>query len=172
MYLNDDVNNFTSYQEFHFVTDYFKSFIDAKLISKLHVDQEPNKPEMYEFLYHMLATAQSTTNISSTLKPLWLNERISDIWNKFSPAFRKLLEERQVLLNKTYEFSAELFIECCSETQLMAYSNNFTIVSGYLDKYQELLSKWGKPGQPIVETGFINSLAEDQTLHYEFQTRF
>ena len=51
----------------------------------------------------------------------------------------------------------------------MAYSNDYDKVSAYMEKMETISSAVAKDGVNIIETGFTNNLAEDETLCYEFK---
>eukprot|EP00702_Spironucleus_salmonicida_P004322 EST45613.1 hypothetical protein SS50377_14467 [Spironucleus salmonicida] len=162
-YINDDINNMTSWQYSGKIAAIAKRINSADTpISMIHFDQEPDQAESYSALVQMLKLANDIFPTGTAVKPAWLRTPLSGI--SFPADIQAIIaDESQVAT------LADLINRLTTNSQVMAYSNTWDDVQALAELMKQSAAKFGKSSTPILETSFGGNLPDTETLYQQVQ---
>jgi len=160
-FLAKDGNNFTDIERVDIIAKMVKELSKKVKIKALHFDQECSRDSI-EALLNMYIRVNKIFPVSAIIRPSWLNSRLSPYKEKFTnQTFYELFEDCQTIV--------DALMKITNYTDLMAYDENYTVVSNYMEKLKTIASRHSNnEAKNIIEIGWGSNVPVDETLHQRF----
>ena len=131
-------------------------------IKALHFDQEPGDNSSYENLLKMYITVNEIYPVSAILRPFWLNLKMKNLENYFSDKnFYNNFNDCETLV--------DAIMKVTRFTDLMAYNQNYDVVTQYMEKLKTISSRHpDNEAKNVIEISGEEGVPEDDTLHQRF----
>ena len=134
----------------------------------LHFDVEPSNTSNYQSLLKMYENARKYLPVSAILKPGWLNKNMVDLKNKFDQEYFEKFKNCETFIDAIMTVS--------DFSDLMAYSNSYSTIERFLNKYDEIRKRHpeheAKPvielDPNIIEDGISQEFKKDNGKFFDF----
>ena len=138
-----------------------KKLSEKVKIKALHFDQECSRSSI-ESLLKMYIRVDKIFPVSAILRPSWLTSRLRKFQDDFTnQTFYELFSDCETLV--------DALMKITKYTDLMAYDENYTLVSNYMEKLKEInMRHTHNEAKNIIEIGWGSNVPEDGTLHQRF----
>ena len=148
--LNDKPDDFTNIDKLPQVANALSKLQKELKFTALHFDIEPNDKNNYETLLQMYEECRKKVKVSAIIKAKWLDENMTAL----QPYFNSSDYFNQF---KDCETFAEAIVKVTDYSDIMAFSNNYSTINQYLDKYKKIIKKYkSHNGKPILELEKVN----------------
>lgn len=160
IYLNDDPNDFSNVDK---VPEIAKALAEVQKTLKftaLHFDVEPQYNKDLEALLKMYEECRKYIKTSAILKPGWLNIKMSSLESSFTSAdyYKKF---------KDCETFIDAIMTVTDFSDLMAYSNTYTIIDNFLDKFETIRKRHNSHiAKPVLE---LNPEANEDSTYQRYK---
>ena len=161
-FLGGDPNDFSEINRVVTVSKMVKSLSSKVKIKALHFDQEVGDEYSYEQLLRMYIKSNEIFPTSAILRPFWLNYKMSDLKNYFTDNnFYNNFNDCETLV--------DAIMKVTKFTDLMAYNQDYTVVTGYMEKLKTIASRHpDNEAKNVIEISGEDGVPEDDTLHQRF----
>ena len=161
-FLGRDPNDFSEINRVATVSKMVKNLSNKVKIKALHFDQEPGDESSYEQLLRMYIKSNEIFPTSAILRPFWLNYKMSDLKNFFTDNnFYNNFNDCETLV--------DAIMKVTKFTDLMAYNQDYTVVTGYMEKLKTIASRHpDNEAKNVIEISGEDGVPEDDTLHQRF----
>jgi hypothetical protein len=161
-FLGGDPNDFSEINRVTTVSQMVKSLSSKVKIKALHFDQEVGDEYSYEQLLRMYIKSNEIFPTSAILRPFWLNYKMSDLKNYFT--------DNNFYNNfKDCETLVDAIMKVTKFTDLMAYNQDYSVVTGYMEKLKTIASRHpDNEAKNVIEISGEDGVPEDDTLHQRF----
>ena len=161
-FLGSDPNDFTDINRVTKVASMVKELSKKVKIKALHFDQECGDNWSYENLLKMYIKINDIFPASAILRPFWLRLKMADLKNYFSDdTFYNNFSDCETLV--------DAIMKVTKYTDLMAYNQDYSIVTGYMEKLKEISSRHpDNEAKNVIEISGEDGVPEDDTLHQRY----
>ena len=169
-FLGKDPNDFYEIDRVDTVAKMVKDLSQKVQIKALHFDQEPD--ENFESLLKMYIRVNQIFPASAILRPYWLKLKMSSLESQFTDKdFYNSFNDCETLI--------DALMKVTKYTDLMAYNQNYNVVSGYMEKLKTIAERHpdneaknvieisGEDGVPVDDT-LNNRYLEDKDKFFNF----
>ena len=168
IYLNDSPNDFSNVEKMESVAKAMGELQKTLKFKALHFDVEPSNTSNYQSLLKMYENARKYLPVSAILKPGWLNKNMVDLKNKFDQEYFEKF--------KNCETFIDAIMTVTDFSDLMAYSNSYSTIERFLNKYDEIRKRHpeheAKPvielDPNIIEDGISQEFKKDNGKFFDF----
>ena len=168
IYLNDSPNDFSNVEKMESVAKAMGELQKTLKFKALHFDVEPSNTSNYQSLLKMYENARKYLPVSAILKPGWLNKNMVDLKNKFDQEYFEKF--------KNCETFIDAIMTVTDFSDLMAYSNSYSTIERFLNKYDEIRKRHpeheAKPvielDPNIIEDGISQEFKKDNGKFFKF----
>ena len=159
-FLGKDPNDFYEIDRVDTVAKMVKDLSQKVQIKALHFDQEPD--ENFESLLKMYIRVNQIFPASAILRPYWLKLKMSSLESQFTDKdFYNSFNDCETLI--------DALMKVTKYTDLMAYNQNYNIVSGYMEKLKTIAERHpDNEAKNVIEISGEDGVPEDDTLHYRY----
>ena len=159
-FLGKDPNDFYEINRVDTVAKMVKDLSQKVQIKALHFDQEPD--DNFESLLKMYIRVNEIFPASAILRPYWLNLKMSSLESQFTDKdFYNSFSDCETLV--------DALMKVTKYTDLMAYNQNYNIVSGYMEKLKTIAERHpDNEAKNVIEISGEDGVPEDDTLHYRY----
>ena len=164
--LNDKPDNFENIDKLPEIANVFSKLKKELKFAALHFDIEPNDANNYETLLHMYEECRKKVKVSAIIKQKWLSINMTTLKQYFNSSdyFDQF---------KDCETFAEAIVKVTDYSNLMASSNDYSIINQYLDLYKKIIKKYkSHNGKPILELEKVNKDYSTYQRYLEDNTTF
>ena len=160
-FLAKDGDDFSDVDRVDIVANMVKKLSEKVKIKALHFDQECSRSSI-ESLLKMYIRVDKIFPVSAILRPSWLTSRLRKFQDDFTnQTFYELFSDCETLV--------DALMKITKYTDLMAYDENYTVVSNYMEKLKEInMRHTHNEAKNIIEIGWGSNVPEDETLHQRF----
>ena len=160
-FLAGNPNDFTNVDRVDIVENMVKKLSEKVKIKALHFDQECSR-NSFESLLKMYIRVDKIFPVSAILRPNWLTSKLSSIKDKFTDqTFYESFNDCVTLV--------DALMKITKYTDLMAYNQNYDIVSNYMEKLEEIANRHkNNEAKNIIEIGWGSTVPEDDTMHQRY----
>ena len=145
IYINDNPNDFTNIDKAPEIAKALAEVQKSLKFTALLFDVEPQHNENLEALLKMYEECRKYIKVSAILKPGWLNKEMSSLESSFTSAdyYKKF---------KDCETFIDAVMTVTDYSDLMAYSNTYTTIDVFLDKYETIRKRHSSNiAKPVLE---------------------
>ena len=168
IYLNDSPNDFTNVEKVEEVAKAMGQLQKTLKFKALHFDVEPSNAVNFQSLLKMYENARKYVPVSAILKPGWLNKNMVDVKSKFDEEYFEKF--------KNCETFVDAIMTVTDYSDLMAYSNTYSIIENFLSKYDVIRKRHpGHDAKPVIELdpnitndGIAAEFKKDNKKFFEF----
>ena len=161
-FLGKNPNDFSNIDRVIKVATMVKNLSNKVKIKALHFDQEPGEEESYENLLKMYIKSNAIYPTSAILRPFWLNLKMEDLKSYF-------IDEDFYNTFNDCETLVDAIMKITKFTDLMAYNQDYSIVTEYMEKLKTISSRHpNNEAKNVIEISGENGVPEDDTLHQRF----
>ena len=160
-FLAKNGDDFTNVERVDKVANMVKELSKKVKIKALHFDQECSRDSI-EALLKMYLRVDKIFPVSAILRPSWLNSRLSPYKEKFTnQTFYEYFSDCETIV--------DALMKITKYTDLMAYDENYTVVSNYMEKLKTIASRHSNnEAKNIIEIGWGSNVPVDETLHQRY----
>ena len=161
-FLGGDPEDFSEIDRVATVSNLVKKLSNKVKIKAIHFDQEPGDEYSYEQLLRMYIKSNEIFPTSAILRPFWLRYKMSDLKPYFSDTdFYNSFNDCETLV--------DAIMKVTKFTDLMAYNQDYTVVTGYMEKLKTIASRHpDNEAKNVIEISGEDGVPEDDTLHQRF----
>ena len=160
-FLAKNGDNFTNVDRVDKVANMVKELSKKVKIKALHFDQECSRNSI-EALLQMYLRVDKIFPVSAILRPNWLRSRLSHYKEKFTnQTFYEYFSDCETIV--------DALMKITKYTDLMAYNENYTVVSDYMEKLKTIASRHtNNEAKNIIEIGWGSNVPVGDTLHQRY----
>ena len=161
-FLGSDPDDFFEINRVTKVSNMVKDLSNKVKIKAIHFDQEPSDEYSYEQLLRMYIKSNEIFPTSAILRPFWLSYKMSDLKPYFSDTdFYNNFNDCETLV--------DAIMKVTKFTDLMAYNQDYTVVTGYMETLKTIASRHpDNEAKNVIEISGEDGVPEDDTLHQRF----
>ena len=161
-FLGSDPNNFNNIDRVSIIANMVKDLSKKVQIKALHFDQETGNKNSYENLLRMYIKISEIFPSSAILRPFWLNIKMKDLKSYFTDeSFYNYFNDCETLV--------DAIMKVTNYTDLMAYSEDYEVVKGYMEKLKIIASRHpDNEAKNVIEISGGSGVPEEDTLHQRF----
>ena len=160
IYINDNPNDFTNIDKAPEIAKALAEVQKSLKFTALHFDVEPQHNENLEALLKMYEECRKYIKVSAILKPGWLNKEMSSLESSFTSAdyYKKF---------KDCETFIDAVMTVTDYSDLMAYSNTYSTIDAFLDKYETIRKRHtSNIAKPVLE---LDPAADDDSTYQRYK---
>ena len=168
IYLNDSPNDFSNVEKVEEVAKAMGELRKTLKFKALHFDVEPWEESNFQSLLKMYENARKYVPVSAILKPGWLYKYMPYLKNKFDEEYYEKF--------KSCDTFIDAIMTVTDYSDLMAYSNSYSTIERFLNKYDEIRARHpGHEAKPVIELdpniteeGIAGEFKKDQKKFFDF----
>ena len=161
-FLGSDPNDFSEIDRAIKVANMVKELSKITKIKALHFDQETGEKNSYENLLKKYAKLSQIFPVSAILRAFWFNIKMKDLKSYFNDQiFYQYFNDCDNLV--------DAIMKVTNYTDLMAYSNDYTVVTNYMEKLKTVASRHpDNEAKNVIEISGKSDVDEGDTLNKRF----
>jgi hypothetical protein len=161
-FLGENPNNFDDINRVTKVANMVKNLSKKVKIKALHFDQEPGDEESYENLLKMYIKVNEIFPASAILRPFWLNLKMKNLKSYFNDMnFFSNFEDCETLV--------DAIMKVTKYTDLMAYNEDYSVVTSYMEKLKTIASRHpDNEAKNVIEISGEKDVPNEDSLHQRY----